>query len=84
MHINNDLTITVLGIKVTAFLILACMAGIGMLVEYIDLKLRLNDTDSEGSYGEYIKGEMKTFWKIPSYYLVIFVILHYGYLAIMN
>lgn len=84
MQINNDLTITVMGIKFTIFLILACIGGLGMLVEYIELNLSLKNTNPKGSYGEYIKGEIKTFWKIPGYYVVLFVILHLVYLAIMK
>lgn len=87
MQINDDFTLTIFGIKFTAFLLFACLSILGGLIEYIKFKLDLMENRSEEDYEyykNYAKKEFKIFLTAPVTYAAVFFILHIIYIIVME
>lgn len=64
-----------LGIEVTPLLILCIGGTIELVFEYIALKYKYKKCKYT-ERKESIQKELNSFWKLPSYYIVFFLILH--------
>lgn len=67
---------TVFGIRITPFLMLAILGIIGLVYEYLKLKIELKHKKVSAWNYDLLIEEYKNFWKLPLYYIVFFSISH--------